>query len=123
MLLFNIIYRKKIFDDIVKIISEELNVKRNIYGIIEAYLNYKNKRFKIFEKEYENQFTDYRDEDVEEIERFINEKLSKLPNHQLIKQIKLDELLWDFDGNNLYPSTMWDEIGFYPKIETVYAYT
>ena len=30
-------------------------------------MNYKNKQFKIFEKEYENQFNDKRDEDVENI--------------------------------------------------------
>ena len=46
------------------------------------------KQFKIFEKEYENQFNNYRDEDVEEKEKYINEKLSQLPIHQLIKQIK-----------------------------------
>ena len=55
----------------LKIISEELNVKGNIYDIIEVYLNYKHKHFKIYEKEYENQFNDYRDEDVEEKEKFI----------------------------------------------------
>ena len=73
-------------------------MRGNIYDIIEAYLNYKNKHFKIFEKEHENQFNDYRDEDLEEKEKNINEKLNQLPIHQLIKQIKLDELLWDFDG-------------------------
>ena len=31
-------------------------------------MNFKNKHFKIFEKEYENQFHDYRDEDAEEKE-------------------------------------------------------
>ena len=51
----------------------------------------------------------------------INEKLSKLPIHQLIKQIKLDELLWDFDAVRLYPSAMWDEKSIYPRIETGYA--
>ena len=49
---FNQYYKsEKFFDDIVKIISEELNVKGNIYDIIKAYLNYKNKHFEIFEKE------------------------------------------------------------------------
>ena len=51
---FNQYYESKICDDILKFISEELNVTGNIYDIIEAYLNYKNKRFKIYEKEYEN---------------------------------------------------------------------
>ena len=65
-------YKSKTCDDILKIISEELNVKGNIYDIIEAYLNYKNKHFKIFEQEYENQLTDYRDEYIEEKEKYID---------------------------------------------------
>ena len=103
---FNQYYKSKICDDISNNSSEELNVKGNIYDIIAAYLNYKNKHFKIFENEHENQFNDYRVEDVEEKEKFINEKLSQLPIHQLLKQIKLDELLWDFDAVSLYPSVM-----------------
>ena len=67
---FNQYYKSKICDDIFKIISEEINVKGNIYDIIEAYLNYKNKYFKIYEKEYEKQFNDYRDENVEEKNRY-----------------------------------------------------
>ena len=62
---FNQYYKSKICDDVLKIISEELNVKGIIYDIIEAFLNYKNKHLKIFGKEYENHFHDYRDEDVE----------------------------------------------------------
>ena len=63
---FNQYYQSKICDDILIIISEESNVKGNIYGFIESYLNSKNKHFKTFEKEYENQFDDYRDNNVEE---------------------------------------------------------
>ena len=85
-------------------------------------MEYKNNHFKIFEKEYENQFSDCRDEDEEEKEKFINKRLSQLPIHQLIKQIKLDELLWDFDAVSLYPSAMWEENSIYPRIETGYAY-
>ena len=121
---FNQYYKSKgICDDILKIISEELNVNGNIYDISEVYPNYKNKYFESYEKEYKNQFNDYRDEDVEEKETFINEKLSKLPIHQLIKQIKLDEILWDFDAVSFYLSAMWDENIFYPRIETGYAFT
>ena len=46
---------------------------------------------------------------MKKIKKYINEKLSQLPIHQLIKQIKLDELLWDFDAVSLYPSAMWDK--------------
>ena len=98
-------------------------MKGSVYNTIEAYMEYKNKYFKIFEKEYENQFIDYRDEDVDEKEKYINDKLSQLPIHRLIKQIKIYELLWDFDATSLYPSAMWDEKSIYPRIETGYSFT
>ena len=41
-------------------------------------MEYKNKQVKIFEKKYEDQFDDYRNEDVEEKEKYINKKLSEL---------------------------------------------
>ena len=120
---FNQYHKSKSFDEILKIISEELNVEGNIYEITEAYLNYKNKHFKKVEKQFESHFNDYRDEDVEEKEKYISEKLSELPIHQLIKQTKLDELLWDFDAVSLYPRGMWDENSICPRIETGSAFT
>ena len=91
---FNQYYKSKSCDDILKIISEELNVKGNVYDKIKASKNYKNKHLKFFEKKHENQFSDYRDENVEEKQKYINEKLSELPIHQLIRQSKIIELLW-----------------------------
>ena len=120
---FNQYYKSKHSDDISEFINKHLSIKGTVYNTIEAYMEYKNKHFKIFEKEYEGQFNDYRDENVEEKEKYIDEKLSKLRLHQLIKQIKLDELLWDFDATSLYPSAMWDENSIYPRIETGYAFT
>ena len=116
-------YKSKHCDDILKIINKKLAVKGTVYDSIEAYMEYKNKHFKIFEKEYEDQFNDYRDEDVEEKEKYINEKLSNLRLHKKIKRIELIHLLWDFDAVSLYPSAMWDENSIYPRIETGYAYT
>ena len=115
---FNQYYKSKHCDDILEIIKKELGVIGTVYNTIEAYMEYKNKHFKIFEKKYESQFDDYRDEDIDKKEKYINEKLSQLPIHQLIKQIKLEELLWDFDATSLYPSAMWDEKSIYPRIET-----
>ena len=119
---FNQYFKSKICDDILFIISEKLNVRRNFYDIIEAFFNYKNNHFRLIGKEYESKFDDYRNEDAEK-EKFINEKLSKLPIHQLIKQMKLDELLWDIDAVSSCPSAMWDEKSIYPGIETGYAFT
>ena len=62
---FNQYYKSKHCDDILKIINKKLTVKGTVYDTIEAYMEYKNKHFKIFEKVYEDQFDDYRDEDVE----------------------------------------------------------
>ena len=105
---FNRYYESQICVDVLKIVSEELTLNGNVYDIIEAFLEYKIKQFKLLEKEYENHFNDYRDEDVEEKEKYINEKFSQLRIHQLIKQIKLAELLWDFDAVSFYPCAMWD---------------
>ena len=35
---FNQYYKSKVCDDVLKILSEELNVKRNVYDIIEAFM-------------------------------------------------------------------------------------
>ena len=120
---FNQYYKSTHCDDILKIINKELAVKGTVYDTIEAYMEHKNKHFKIFEKEYEDQFNDYRDEDIEEKEKYTNEKLSNLRLHKRIKRIELIHLLWDFDPVSLNPSAMWDEKSIYPRIETGYAYT
>ena len=45
----------------------------NIYDTIEDYLKYKNNYKETFKEEYESKFVDYRNEDVDEIEKYINE--------------------------------------------------
>ena len=106
-----------------KNISKELCVKGNTFEMFEEYLKYKKKHYEIFEREYEAQFDDYRDEDLEEKEYYINEKLSNLRLHKIKKRIELVHLLWDFDTVSLYPSAMWDENSIYPRFEAGYAYT
>ena len=120
---FNQYYKSKHCDVILKIIPKELKFEGSVYDKIEGYMKYKNEHFKIFEKEYENQFSDYRHENIEDKEKNINEKLSDLPIHQLIRQLKIIELLWDFDCVSLYTSAMGDKNSIYPKIETGYAFT
>ena len=85
---FNQYYESSICEDILKIISKELAVKGNINDKIEVYLEYKNKHFKIFEKEYENQFKDYRHQDEVEKKNYINKKLSNLRQQKLIQKIE-----------------------------------
>ena len=116
-------YKSKHCDDILKIINKELAVKGTVYDTIKAYMEYKNKHFKIFKKEYEDQFDDYRDEDEDEKEKYINEKLNNLRLHKIIKRIELIHLFWGFDAVSLYPSAMWDQNSIYLKVETGYAFT
>ena len=120
---FSQYYKSNHYDDIKRILSKELGVKGNIYDIIEEYLKYKKKNYDIYEKEYESQFNDYRLENEDDKEKYINEKLGNLKILKLLKQIELVHLLWDYDAVSLYPSAMWDEKSIYPKIETGYACT
>ena len=66
----------KIRVDILIHISEELNVKRNIFNFTETYLEYKIIHLEIIARVYENKFNNYRDIDEEEMENYVNEKLS-----------------------------------------------
>ena len=52
-------FKSKVCDSILKIITEELNVKRNFFDIREAYLKYKNKPSETSEKKYESKFNNY----------------------------------------------------------------
>ena len=122
---FNQYYKSKHYNDIKRILSKEFEFEEdaNIYEVIEEYLKYKKKYCDVYKKEYENQFNDYRDENEDEKEKYINKKLGDLRIHKLLKQLNLIDILWDFDATSLYPSAMWDEKSIYPRIETGYAFT
>ena len=117
---FNQKYRSKTCDEASKILSEELNVKGNVYDINEAYMQFKNHHFKIIKKVYESKFNDYRDIDEEEKNNNINKKIGGFPIHKLLEQLSLNDLLWGFDSVSLYPSAMSDPESIYPRIETGY---
>ena len=52
--------KSKVFDEVLKILSEELNSKGDIYDFVEEYLNYQNTQLEIIEKEYEIFFIEYK---------------------------------------------------------------
>ena len=60
---FNQYFRSKSCDEVLKILSEELNLKGNVYDIVEAYMKYKKHHLKIIKEEYECKFNDCRDID------------------------------------------------------------
>ena len=120
---FNQYYRTKICDNVLKILSEKLNVRGNVYDNSEAYLKNKNHHIQIFKQVYESKFIDYRDIDEQEMNIYINKKnLGEFPIHKLLKELSLNVLLQDFDGVSLYPSAMSDPESVYPRIESGYAY-
>ena len=86
-------------------------------------MKYKNDNLKIIKEEYESNFDEYRDIDEEEMNEYINKILGELPSHYLLQQLSLEDLLWSYDANRLYPSAMSDPKSIYPRIETGYAYT
>ena len=69
---------------------------------------YKNHHLKTIKEEYESNFNDYRDIDEEEMNNYINKKLDEYPGHKLIQELSLNDLLWSYDANSLYPSAMGD---------------
>ena len=120
---FNQYYRSKNCYEVSEILSEELNVKGNVYDIIEAYMKYKKYHEEIIEKVYESKFNDNRDIDEEEMDNYIFKKLGELTIHKLLQELSLNELLWDFDSVSFYPSALSDPKAIYPRIETGYAFT
>ena len=118
--ILNQYHQSKISDDIIKIISKELNFNGNVFDIFELSMKNKNNHLKIIKK---GKFDEYRDIHEEEMNSSINKNSGELPVHKLLQQLSLDDLLWDYDAVSLYPSAMWDENSIYPRIETRYAYT
>ena len=120
---FNQYYKSNICGDNLEILSRELKVEGNVYEINEAYMNYKNNHLKIIKEKYESKFNDYRDIDEEELEKYLNKNLGEFPIDQILKQLSLNDLLWSYDANSLYPSAMSDDMSIFPRIETGNAFT
>ena len=68
----NQFYKSKFCDDVLKILSRELNVERNVYDNIEAYMKYENNPLKTSKEEYEMKIDDYKKTNEEGMEKKIN---------------------------------------------------
>ena len=106
----NQFYKSTTSDEVFNIISIEINVIGKICKILDKYYEYTNKHGKLIENEYDSQFEDYRDINQEVRTKHINKQLNKLPVHEKIQKLNLNDVLMDFDATSLYPSAMWDEI-------------
>ena len=104
------------------IISKELDVNGNIREILDKCFENENKRRKILENESDSQFKAYGNINQEDTEKDYNTKLSKLSNHEKIKELNHNNVMMDFDDTSLYPPAMWDEESLYLKSENGFAF-
>ena len=117
-------YKSNISQEVFNIISKELKVNGidNVCEIIDKYFEYTNEQRKIIEEEYDSNFKDYRDIDVEERTEHIKKELNKLSIHKKLQKLDQNDVMMDFDATSLYPSAMWDENSVYPKIESGFVF-
>ena len=115
---FNQYCSSKVCDEVLRILSKEIILEGNVYDIIQAYMNYEINHLKIIKEEYESKFKEYRDKDEKEMNNQIKKKLGEFPFHNLLQELSLNDLLWDFNALSLYPIAMSDPESNYPRIET-----
>ena len=118
-------YKSEISDEVFNIISKELNVDNvggNVCDILEKYFEFLNKHEKEYEKEFDSKYNDYRDINPKEKEKYVDEKLNKLPIHKELSKLDSNKTQMSYDATSLYPSAMWDCNSVYPKIETGFVF-
>ena len=103
-------------------ISNELNIQGNICGVVKKYFEFTNKQRKAIENEYDSQFDDYGHINQEERTKYINNKINKLPIHENLQKLNLNDVMMDFDATSFYPSAMRDENSVYTKIANGFAF-
>ena len=119
---FNQHYIFEISDEVFNIISRRKNVNGNICNLLERFFDFLDKneiymqknsiqKLRIIEISIQKEKTDY-----------TNNKLNKLPIHENLQKLNLNDVMIYFDATSLYPSAMWDENSVYPKIESVLAF-
>ena len=105
-----------------EIISKELDINGNVCEIIDKHFEFTNKHRKSIGNEYDSQLDDYRDKDEEERNKYVNRRLRKLPMHEKLQNLYLNDVMMDFAATSLYPSAVWDEILVCPKKQTGFVF-
>ena len=105
---FNQQYKSDFSDEVLKIISIELNFSGSKCDRLEKYFNFSNKYEKQYAKKFVSQSDDYRDMDEKKTD-FINKIFSMLPIHKELSKSDSNKTQMEYDAIILYHSTMWDE--------------
>ena len=95
-----------ISDEKFGFISAELNINGNKCKILKKYFEYVIKHKEIFKENYKSKLEDCRDICKKEKAKYVNNKLSKLPIHNKLKHLDLNNVMMDFDGTSLYTFAM-----------------
>ena len=115
-------YKSTFSDEIFFIFSKHLDAHCKKCEIIEKQFEDTNNNKKSFETEFDSQFEDYRVINQDKKAQYVNDKLSKLPIHEKIRNLNHINIMLDFDATSLYPSAMWDIASVYPKKESDFGF-
>ena len=96
-------YKSEISDEVFNTISKKLNVNGIICDILMRYFEFLNKYEKLYAKEFDSQYEDYRDINEKEKSVYINNKLNMLPIHEELSKLDFKKTQMDFDATSLYP--------------------
>ena len=113
-------------DNLLKSFAEKFNIdleSSTTYDVSEKFLKYRDQHQAIIEKEYNNQFLEYRNNKKDQKNIYINKKLGELAIHQNLRRIDVSDLLMGFYATKLYPSAMWDDELIYPEKKAGYLFT
>ena len=115
-------YKSEISDEMLNIISKELDVNGNICEILGKYFEFLNKYEKLYAKEIDSKYDDYRD--VIQIEKtdYVNKKLNMLSIRERLSKLDLIKTQMDFDATSSFSSAIWDEKSVYLNIENGFAF-
>ena len=102
-------YKSKISVFIFKILSKEIDINGNKCEILDKCFGFVNKYEKMYAKEFESKYDDYRDINQKEKTDFNNNKHNMLANHKQMSKIDLNVIQLASDATSLYPSAMWDK--------------
>ena len=99
---FNQHFKSEISDEVFNFFSEEINVNGNICDLLEKHFEFLNKYDKLYEKEIDSEYEDFKEINQKEKNRFFNNKLNKLAVHKVLKNSDLYKFMKDLDATSLY---------------------
>ena len=99
-------YKPETSDNIFDFNSEELDVKGDITTILEKQFEILSEYEKLYEKEFDSRYDEYRNIIQIEKAKYINNKLNILPIRERLSKLDLNKTQMDYDATSLYPSAM-----------------